>query len=266
MKFFSSSRRGSSASPRPSADGSVRMGKAKVFFYDNPDSDRCVLVFPDTDGVDGGRVKENCARLSALYKVVLVDLNPENDFPPDQKAKPRVGLLEYFRPVAEAFHLAKWIRKHDFDHMRAQINDVFAYMQRDHDVTKFALMGYTWGALFAWRYCSMEGLPISCGILVSPCGFIDGFTLCFGPGRDLGQQVLVPQLLLCGQDEFDHLKPGKEVETDLKSRPFTSELRHFPDMQDRWFSRGDLSDPQVARDVQVAWDDAIVPFLALNLH
>ncbi|KAG9405634.1 hypothetical protein AC1031_003541 [Aphanomyces cochlioides] len=185
MMFFSSSLRGSSAPPRPSADGSVRMGKAKVVFYDNPDSDRCVVVFPDTDGVDGGRVKENCARLSALYKVVLVDLNPENNFPPDQKVKPWVGWLEYFRPLAEAYCLDAWIRKHDFDHMRPQINDVLMYMQREHDVTKFALMGYTWGP--SLKYCSMEGLPISCGILVCPSGFIDGFTLCFGPNRDLGQ-------------------------------------------------------------------------------
>ncbi|KAG9405636.1 hypothetical protein AC1031_003543 [Aphanomyces cochlioides] len=267
MKALSSLLQRSSAAPNPIDGGSVRMGRAKVFFYDNPDSDHCVLVFPDADGVDGGRVKENCIKLSSRYKVVLVDLNSKNDFPPSQKTNRLLdslfGLVRSFMAELETI---KWLQNHNFEVMRPQIDDFITNMQREHGVTKFALMGYTWGAIFAAKYCSFEGLPISCGILICPTGYLESFTVCSAPDRELGQQVHVPQLLLCARDEFDAFKPGQQVETDLKSRPFTSEVRHFPDMQDRWFSRGDLADPQVARDVQAAWDEDILPFLAENLQ
>ncbi|CAK4468783.1 unnamed protein product [Aphanomyces euteiches] len=247
MSFSSFFRCGSSALSSPSEDGSVRMGSAKVFLYDNVDSDRCVLVFPDIEGVDSDRTKENCIKLSALYKVVLVVLDLANDFPPRQKTKPWFGWLDQLRPLAETYKTIQWLQQRSFESMRPLFDDVVAYMQQQHDVVKFAVLGFSWGSIFAAKYCSIPGLPIVCGVLVSPSWFVEKTSYFIGPEDKMGQQVLVPQLVLCSGEELSRFEPGKEVETDLKSRPFASEVRQFPDMPSGWVNHGDLTDPQVAR-------------------
>ncbi|KAG9405633.1 hypothetical protein AC1031_003540 [Aphanomyces cochlioides] len=236
MSFSSFFRCSSSALSSPCEDGSVRMGSAKVFFYDNADSDR---------------TKENCIKLSALYKVVLVVLDLANDFPPRQKTKPWFGWLEQFRPLAETYKTIQWIQQRRFESMRPHFDDVVAYMQQEHDVAKFAILGYSWGSNFAAKYCSIPGLPITAYFI--------------GPDEKMGQQVLAPQLVLCSGDELSRFEPGKEVETDLKSRPFASEVRQFPDMPSGWVNHGDPKSRETITQLGMMQLSPKLPVTVINI-
>ncbi|CAK4670234.1 hypothetical protein LEN26_002971 [Aphanomyces euteiches] len=150
--------------------------------------------------------------------------------------------------------------------MRPQIDDVIEYMQQNHGVVNFALMGYIWGARYAAKYYSIEGVAVACGIVVCPSSRIDDGKRTAAPEKDMGRQVQVPQLMLCAYDEIEEFQLGGCVKTDLMSRPFVSKVWRSQKMPGHWFSLGDMTDPQVVREVQTAWNDAILPFLAQNLR
>ncbi|RHY27291.1 hypothetical protein DYB32_008883 [Aphanomyces invadans] len=251
--------------PTTSAKESMLMGTTNVFFYDNPASDRCVLVFPDVFGVDSGRTKDNCIRLSALYKVVLIEMNAANDFPLAEQDTPWPWPVEWIRKLVLQVRIIKWARARPFDKLQPKIDHVVTYMKTHHNVAKFGAMGYCWGAWVVAKYSTLPDTPLACGISFHPSWRVEDVSTGWGKAAKLGDLIRVPQLVLSAGDDPAFVKPGNSVDMSLQSKPFESKLREFSTMTHGWVNRGDLTIPEVAQGVREAWDDEALPFLKLHL-
>ncbi|CAK4178336.1 unnamed protein product [Aphanomyces euteiches] len=247
--------------PTTSDKASVQMGSATVFFYDNPNSDLCVLVFPDVFGTDSGRTKDNSVKLSGLYKVALIQFDAKSNFPMNPEDKPWIWPIDWIRQFVNTIKVVGWVSKRKFDTLRPKIDDVVAHLKASHGVAKFAAMGYCWGGWVVGKYSSIENTPITCGISFHPSWRVEDVVEGYGKGQKMGQQIRVPQLLLTAKDDSPYLKPGGAVEGDLMRKPFKSKARVFPEMRHGWVNRGDLSDPAIDRDFHAAWDEEALPFL-----
>ncbi|CAK4659471.1 hypothetical protein LEN26_001781 [Aphanomyces euteiches] len=219
----------------------IKVGSTNVFFYDNSSSTSLVLVFPDLFGTDSGRTKENCAKLSAHYKVALVDIS--DDY------------------VTDMSKIPEWIPAHPFDSFVAKINEVVDHFKTVHGVTKIAAEGYCWGAWVVAKYSAYPSNALSAGISFHPSWGAEQFFNGEGSGAKIAEHITVPQLILAAGNDPDWLKPGGEVEKILESRGIASKLREFPTATHGWVNRGDLNDPVVAKDYHGAWDEESLPFL-----
>ncbi|CAK5223356.1 unnamed protein product [Aphanomyces euteiches] len=217
--------------PTKSDHTPTRVGSTDIFFYDNPSSDRLVLVFTDIYGPDSGRTKDNCVKLSKLYKVALLDLAV--DYP--------------HAPVAIGAMDSK--------------QDVVAYFKSEHGVTKFGAMGYCMGAWIVAKYSATRGNVLSAGISFHPSWVFEHLFHGEGSGVKIAEQITVPQLILTAGNDVEWIKPGGDVDKILASRGVPSVLREFPDVLHGWVIRGDLSDPVIAEAYRAAWDDEALPFL-----
>ncbi|KAH9147455.1 hypothetical protein LEN26_004717 [Aphanomyces euteiches] len=227
--------------PTKSDHTPTRVGSTDIFFYDNPSSDRLVLVFTDIYGPDSGRTKDNCVKLSKLYKVALLDL-----------------AVDYLTHPSQ---LAPWIPNKTFESFLPKINEVVAYFKSEHGVTKFGAMGYCMGAWIVAKYSATRGNVLSAGSSFHPSWVFEHFFHGEGSGAKIAEQITVPQLILTAGNDVDWIKPGGDVDKILASRGVPSVLREFPDVLHGWVIRGDLSDPVIAEAYRAAWDDEAMPFL-----
>ncbi|KAF0715621.1 Aste57867_3290 [Aphanomyces stellatus] len=245
----------------------VQMGSATVFFFDNAASDRCVLVFPDVMGVDSGRTKANCVKLSAYFKVALVEMDTVGGFPDPSAATPWMWPFDGLRQLVAIFPIMAWIKARPFETtIRPKIDDTIQYLQSEHRVTKFAAIGYCWGAWMVAKYSTLEPAKLVCGVSFHPSWRSEDAFHGKGSGAKLAQNICVPQLVLSAQDDPTWLHPDGEVDKTLQAKPFPSKVRLFPDMNHGWVNRGDLADHLVAEGVHQAWDVEAVPFLQWHLQ
>ncbi|KAF0719867.1 Aste57867_728 [Aphanomyces stellatus] len=241
------------------------MGSTDVFFFDNPASDSCVLVFPDVFGVDSGRTKENCVKLSAQFKVVLIEVDALGGFP--ASATPWIWPFEGLRRLLAMFPIMKWIKARPFETtIRPKIEDTIQHLKTQHGVTKFAAIGYCWGAWMVAKYSTVEATDIVCGVSFHPSWRCEEVFNGTGSGANLALAVQVPQLVLSAIDDPNWLHPGGKVDKLLQKKPFASKVRLFSDVNHGWVNRGDLSDLVVAEAVRQAWDVEAVPFLQKHLQ
>ncbi|KAF0718181.1 Aste57867_1848 [Aphanomyces stellatus] len=245
----------------------TKMGSADVFFFDNPASDRCVLVFPDVFGVDSGRTKENCVKLSAYFKVALIEMDSAGDFPDPMAGTPWMWPFDWLRQLLAMFPVMKWIKARPFETaIRPKIDDTIQHLKAQHGVTKFAAIGYCWGAWMVAKYSTVEATDIVCGVSFHPSWRAEDVYHGTGSGAKLAEVVRVPQLVLSAIDDPNWLHPGGKVDKLLQKKPFASKVRLFSDVNHGWVNRGDLSNPVVAEAVRQAWDVEAVPFLQKHLQ
>ncbi|KAH9110751.1 hypothetical protein AeMF1_014554 [Aphanomyces euteiches] len=229
------------ADPTKSALTPIKIGSTDIFFYDNPSTDRLVLVFPGILGPDNGRTKENCVKLSKLYKVALVDIAGD-----------------YLEDLSK---LLEWIPAHPFENFLPKINEVVDHFKSVHGVTQFGAMGYNFGSWVVAKYSATPENVLAAGISFHPLWALEQFFQGEGSGPKIAEHITVPQLILTAGNDPEWLKPGQTVDTILSSRGIPAKLREFPTMFHGWVDHGDLNDPAVAEAFHAAWDDESLPFL-----
>ncbi|KAG9410915.1 hypothetical protein AC1031_018942 [Aphanomyces cochlioides] len=224
-----------------SASAPTKIGSVDVFFYDNPASSNLVLVFPDVFGPDCGRTKENCVKLSAFYKVVLVDLAPPY--------------------IVELSEIPEWAKARPIESLVPKINDVVRHYQSAYKLDKIAAMGYCWGAWIVAKYSSVPSNVLVAGIGFHPARRIEDLFHGRGSAAKIAETILVPQFFLPGGNDPPYLKSGQEADKTLQARGIPARVRDFPQVLHGWVNRGDLNDPVVAEGFRAAWDDEALPFL-----
>ncbi|KAF0692786.1 hypothetical protein As57867_016105, partial [Aphanomyces stellatus] len=210
------------AVPTKSDIAPIKVGSTDVFFWENPSTDRAVLVFPDVFGCDSDRTKDNAAKLSAFYKVILIDLSAEY--------------------IADLSNVAEWIKARPFETFVGKIDEVVAHFKAVHGVAKFGAMGYCWGAWVVARYSALPSTPLSAGISFHPSWGAENFFGGDGAGEKLAHLIHPPQLVLAAGNDPAWLKPGGSVEKTLQARGIASKFRDFPDVVHGWVNRGDLAE------------------------
>ncbi|RHY89592.1 hypothetical protein DYB37_003875 [Aphanomyces astaci] len=233
------------ANPTKSDATPIKVGNTDVFFYDNATSSTLVLVFPDVFGPDSGRTKDNCVKLSARYKVALVDLAPEY--------------------VPDLSNVGEWIKARPFEGLVGKIHDVVAHFKASHGVTTFGAVGYCWGAWVVAKYSADPSTALSAGVSFHPSWGAEQLFHGEGSGAKIAESITVPQLILAAGNDPDWLKPGGAVETTLAARGIAHKLREFPLVSHGWVNRGDLTDANTAEAFHAAWHDEALPFLQQHL-
>ncbi|KAG9411328.1 hypothetical protein AC1031_016966 [Aphanomyces cochlioides] len=229
------------ADPTKSALTPIKIGSTDIFFFDNSSSDRLILVFPGILGLDIGRTKENCVKLSKLYKVALVDIAGD-----------------YLDDLSK---LLEWIPAHPFESLLPKINEVVDHYKSVHGVSKFGAMGYNFGSWVVAKYSATPGNVLAAGISFHPLWSFEQFFQGEGSGAKIAEHITVPQLILAAGNDPEWLKPGHIVDKILASRGIPAKFREFPTMVHGWVNRGDLNDPVVAEAFHGAWDEEALPFL-----
>jgi len=225
----------------------VDLNGTKVFFYDNTNSEQCVLVFTDIFGPDSGRIKSNCAKLSASYKVALLDLS--TDYMVDFNGVP------------------DWIRARPFETLLPKIDAAVQGLQIQHGVKRFVAIGYCWGAWVAAKYSGVSANILTCVVNFHPAWTAEGIFRGEGSGIKMADSITCPHMILAAGNDPSWLKPGGEVEAILTKKVFGPEcvFRVFENMTHGWSIRGDMNDPEIAAAVHEAWDECALPYLQKQL-
>mmetsp|Transcript_32629 Transcript_32629/g.91642 ORF Transcript_32629/g.91642 Transcript_32629/m.91642 type:complete len:245 (+) Transcript_32629:88-822(+) len=152
-----------------------------------------------------------------------------------------------------------WILTHPWEKNVA--TDIGACMKflGDKGCTRIGSVGFCWGV---WANCkaASSGVPLKCIVGPHPSTRLEGAF-----GRDeqaMMEKVEVPVLLMPAGNDPETLKPGGAIAEALAKKGGKS--IPFPDMAHGWCARGDLSNPDVARDNEAAVKH-MCEFLKANL-
>lgn len=188
--------------------------------------EKAILVTPEIFGW-AGRLKGICDSLAAEgYFVVMLDCHRKDT------ADGKDDMLA-------------WIAATPFEVVSADYERVLNYVS-EKGATSVGAMGFCWGV---WAFCkaSASGLPLKCGVGPHPSTKLE--TYAFGGDETaMMAAVSMPVFLMPCANDPDTLKEGGEVATAIMASG--GQVHHYSDMQHGFFSRGDLSDPNVKRDVE----------------
>ena len=135
---------------------------------------------------------------------------------------------------------------------------------KDMGCTKVAGIGFCWGG---WCMIKTLNMPEAKDLLVCAVSFHPALHLeqmFKGDTLALCGTAVAPMLLMPAKDDLDikmkgsvlyDKESGSITQALKKSQPGT-EVIHFPEMLHGWVSNGVLKDPAIARDSQIAIDEA----------
>mmetsp|Transcript_16097 Transcript_16097/g.47246 ORF Transcript_16097/g.47246 Transcript_16097/m.47246 type:complete len:247 (-) Transcript_16097:481-1221(-) len=202
--------------------------------------EKAIVVMPDIYGTgQTGRLKGLCDTLADQgYFVVMAD--------------------PFRTDTAEGKEdFVAWVTAFPFDGLVAQdIQRVMAYVE-GKGATSVGAMGFCWGV---WAICkaSATGVPFKCGVGPHPSTQLEG--LFGGNELEMMAAVSMPLLMMPAGNDRDTLKEGGEVAAAIAAGGGSSVT--FPDMVHGFTIRGDITVPEVKRDVELAVGQAIEHFKA----
>jgi len=200
--------------------------------------DKAIVVMPDVFGW-GGRAKGICDTLADQgYFVVMPD--------------------PFRTDTAEGKEdFVAWVQGFPWDDkVSGDVARVMAFVE-SKGATSVGAMGICWGV---WAICkaSANGVPFKCGAGPHPSTRLEG--LLGGNEVDMMAAVNMPVLLMPAGNDPENLKEGGEIAELMVAKGGASVV--FPDMAHGFTTRGDLSVPEVKRDVEAAIGQAIEHFKA----
>ena len=195
---------------------------------------KAIIVMPEVFGW-GGRLKGICDTLAAEgYFVVMPDCHR--------------GTTAAGQPDFNA-----WMKGYSWEsHIQNDFTKLFAFLE-EKGASSIGAIGFCWGV---WALCkaSANGFPLNCGVGPHPSTRLEG---AFGHSEaKMLAGVGMPLLLMQAGDDPANIKAGG----DMFARLSAGSAVEFPEMKHGWVSRGDVSDPAVARDVEAALNNAMAHF------
>ena len=206
----------------------VPVGELEAYCVGKP-GPRAVVVIQEIYGWDG-RLKGICDTLAEQgYFVVMPDFH---------RGKTAHGM-------SDAEKMA-WLAEMPFEgQLMSDVRAVLAWLQ-DLAVERVAGVGFCWGG---WVLCKAAsfGLPFQCGASAHPSTKIER-SVFKGDEEALARAVKMPLLLLPAGNDPPELKEAGAVAQALQQ----GRSVEFPDMKHGWVTRGDLGEPAVQRDAELA--------------
>jgi len=203
--------------------------------------EKAIIFCYDIYGFNAGRTRLMCDQFAAAgFLVILPDF-----FRGDSKAN--------YEGVAGP---PEFVKKVTWDKVNADLTEqVYPYLERK-GAKSIGIIGCCWGGYVQFK-ASASG-KINAGV-----GFHPSLLRKAETPEELAQGVTCPQLILPGGNDPEEVKEGGIVEKVLKEKfGDKARVKTFTDMKHGWVPRGDLSDPNVARDVKEAMELAIEFFKA----
>ena len=141
------------------------------------------------------------------------------------------------------------------------ILDEAVTLLRAEGIASIGVLGWCWGSFVTMHACASGEFSAGCSAHPSHT------KLCSLAGENEAEvvgAVNCPQLLLPTQGDPDAVQPGGSNEAIITAKGLLCSVVAFPEMQHGFLSRGDLSDPIVARDVGIALQ-TIIDFMQVHL-
>lgn len=129
-----------------------------------------------------------------------------------------------------------------------------------NDQKKIGAIGFCWGCYIAFQACAdvQQQDTIAATALFHPTFQLNSaFPNADPESKDIAQQVKCPTLLIPAGNDPEFVGPTGSIMTILQQSSPTSKSIVLSDMQHGFVNRGDVTDPNVKRDVQIALQHAI---------
>ena len=182
-------------------------------------------------GQTAGRLRSICDTLASEgFHVVLPDCHRGDsaEGKPDKVAWIRSISQPVDGVVADVRRAADWLR--------------------ERGVRSVGAVGFCWGA-WAFAHASAAGVPLACGVGAHP-SFKNESNCGFGTDEELAKRVQMPVLLLSAGDDPSNVQEDGAVTHALAQTG--GRTRGFSQMKHGWVTRGDLDEPRIAADVELA--------------
>ncbi|XP_063719239.1 putative carboxymethylenebutenolidase [Symsagittifera roscoffensis] len=189
--------------------------------------DKVILHFYDIWGLNGGRTRFLCDKLSEQgYKVVIPDFYRGKSWDDSPLEPEKVGKFASQFPPEMVVKDAEAVVK---------------YLQ-EGGAKKFGATASCWGAWALFTCCAHQ-LPLSACVSYHPAL---GLAAVFGSTAvELASKVKTAQCLFPAGNDPPDVKPGGEVIKTLEANGVAVECKEYAEVQHGFMPRGDLSDPKV---------------------
>jgi len=131
----------------------------------------------------------------------------------------------------------------------ANVKGLKSYQSKRHHI--YICNAYAGGSWVVFRGCAAAASNFSVGVSAHPSVYNESR---FGGSEEaLATAIRCPQLVLTAGNDRDNLKPSGKIIDILRcnaddGRGVTTEAKEYKDMAHGWVTRGNLSNPTVARD------------------
>lgn len=210
-------------------------------------SKTAIIVAYDIFGFSAGRVKQICDTLASEGHLVVL---------PDFFRGDNVEL-----GTSRGEEKMSWIKgQSNPEELLKLFADVLMPFVQTRGVERVAVMGWCWGAWFVTKAGSTGRVVAG----VAPHPSHSKLAKAWGEDEDtVLRSMQCPLLLMPAGDDPESTKPGGANQLVMQEKGIECEAVEFPEMKHGFLSRGDIADPIVARDVQLALQHAIA---FLNKH
>jgi dienelactone hydrolase len=216
------------------------LGDLPLYTVGAEDAKHAVIVSYDIYGFNGGRIRNICDQIANCgYRVVLPDFfrgdcwtTERNTTEPDEK-------WPWIKSVSSP------------DAVHTDLVAVIG-MLKSNGMQRIGMVGFCFGGYAA--LIGSKTATLACIVGVHASWKIFNF---HGSNElEEADKCTCPVMLLQAENDPPNTKPGGEIEGVLNTKPFADDcvLKSFDEMAHGWVPRGDLTDPTVNRDVELAMD------------
>jgi len=195
---------------------------------------KAVIVIPDIVGWSG-RIKQIVDEFALAGYLAVVP-----DFFGDDGWK---GGLDFSG-------LPAWVKRHGWDTVQPVLEHATSYVTKA-GATKIGLLGFCWGNWVVLKGSATSKYAAGVSYHPSQTG------VCKLTGEDetaLVEAVKVPQLYCPCSNDPETVKKDGLTDKTFKKNGIEFVIHEFPEQQHGFVSRGDVSKPEVVRDVRIALD------------
>jgi dienelactone hydrolase len=219
-------------------------------------SKKAIIVNHDSIGINSGRNRAICDQLSrdTGYHVLMPDFFRNGD-----------GVLNYggFTATGMSPEGLAWFAQMTSERVLADTELVYNYMtDAGFEIESYGSTGYCFGGWVGFHQATTG--KISAHVAAHPSLSAEAFKNPLSGLEGLVKRVESPIMMLPAGSDPENVKEGGDVEQWLESIGQKVEVHTFTDMFHGWVPRGNVSIPEVARDVKLAMRKT-VEFLVENM-
>ncbi|XP_059096384.1 carboxymethylenebutenolidase homolog [Tigriopus californicus] len=204
-------------------------------------SSKCIIWNYDIFGFDSGRTRQLADLLASKGYMVIIP-----DYYRGTLKDPREGGVKDFI-----------VDQSNWNQLQKDWEDITAPYAKEHGAETFGAIGTCWGSYMVLRLSAYP--EVKAGVSMHP-SHPNIAPLVEESEQELLEAVVgTPQLFMPAGSDGQSVKPG-----GLGSQILGDGLKivEFPTMQHGWTARGDLSNPDIEKEVKRAMDEALAFFNA----
>lgn len=229
------------------------------FYQTGAASSAAIILFPDVWGWHSGRTRLMADDLTrGGYRVYV----PKLLQPALEGGTDGDGLPPDFDLAERGGDFGPWVTQIPFaGSVQPKVEALIAYA-KEQGASTIGVVGCCWGGWAAF-HTSAICADVVCGVIFHPSCQLEG--MFGGKVEELCERVQCPMYFLPATGDAPELYGLEGSLTTILKRKFgdKAKTKLFADMSHGWVPRGDITVPEVKRDVQLAMEEASAYFAEL---